>query len=106
MHRYLRTPWLAALLTVVSGLACYLWQLYDLGRSCGYAPGFGLPSFPYATAAGVLIATPTLLIGVSALVEGRSARGVAALMTVTAVLTTTAVGIATFLFLGSRNCFS
>ena len=106
MYRYLRMPWFVPLFTVACGLGCYFWQRYDLGRSCGYAPGFGLPSFPYGTAAGVLIASPTLLVGVSALIQRRSARTVAALMALTAVLATIAVGIAIFWFLASRNCFS
>lgn len=104
MRRYLGTPSLVVLLAL-TGLACYVWQVHNLGASCGYAPGFGLPSFPVATAAAVLIAAPTLLVGASAVIEHRSARVVAGFMLLAAVLAAVAFGIALLAFASSRHCF-
>jgi hypothetical protein len=105
MHRHLRTPSLLALSALVAGVACYLWQVHDLGPSCGYAPGFGLPSFPVRIALAILVAVPTLLVGTSAVIEHRRPRAVAGFIILTAASSATAFGLAVFAFAVTRHCF-
>jgi hypothetical protein len=105
MRRYLGTGPLVVVLALAAGIACYLWQIHDLGRDCGYASGFGLPSFPVGTALAVLVGTPALLTGASALIERRSRPAVAGFMLLAAVLAATAFGSALVAFFVSRGCF-
>ena len=83
-----------------------MWQVYDLGRSCGTAPGFGLPSFPVATAFVVLVGSPAVLVGASAGLERRRLRATIGFMIGAAALSAVAFGVAWFMFLSSRHCFS
>lgn len=105
MRRHRRTAALAILLAIITGVACFLWQAHDLGRSCGYGPGSGLPTFPVVTALVVLVASPTLIVGVSAVIERRTPRAVAGLMLLAAVAAAVAFVIALFVFWSSRGCF-
>jgi hypothetical protein len=105
MRRYPGTGPLVVVLALAAGIACYLWQIHDLGRECGYAPGFGLPSFPVGTALAVLAGGPALLSGASALVERRSRPAVAGFMLLGAGLAATAFGAALVAFFLSRGCY-
>lgn len=106
VQRRRSTAPLAILLAVIAGVACFLWQAHDLGRSCGYGPRSGLPTFPVVTALIVLVACPTVIVGVSAvLVERRRPSTVAVLMTLAAVASAVAFVIALFVFWSSRGCF-
>lgn len=106
MRRYLGTTSLVILLALTAGVACYLWQVHDLGRSCGYAPGFGLPSFPVTYALVVLVGLPTLLTGASAVIEHRSPRALAGFMILAAGSSAVAFGLALFAFFLSRRCYA
>ena len=100
------TGLLVIVLAVTAGVVCWWWQVHDLGRSCGTAPGFGLPSFPVVTAFVVLVGSPTFVVGVSAVLEHRRPRAVVGFIVGAAALSTVAFGVAWFAFLSSRNCFS
>jgi hypothetical protein len=106
MRRLLGTAPLVIVLAVIAGLACWLWQVHDLGRSCGYAPGHGLPYFPEITAYVVLVASPALLVGVSAALERRRPLVILGFMVVAAALSALAFGAASLAFLSSRGCVS
>jgi low temperature requirement protein LtrA len=94
-------------LAAIGGVACWLWQVHDLGRSCGYAPGHGLPSFPVVTALAVLVGSPTLILGAtSAVLERRLGRATVTFMIGTAVVSGVAFVVASFAFWISRNCFA
>ena len=77
----------------------------DLGHSCGYRAGFGLPSFPVRTAFAVLVGSSAILSGARATIAGRSPRVIAALSALAAVLTILATGVALFLLASSHHCF-
>jgi hypothetical protein len=105
MRRYRVTGTLVVVLTLAAGVACYLWQVHDLGSDCGYAPGFGLPSFPVTPALALLVGGPALLVGASALIERRSRPVMAGFMVLAAVLTGTAFAAALLAFFLSRGCY-
>jgi ABC-type multidrug transport system permease subunit len=105
MRRYPGTAPLVVVLVLAAGIACYLWQIHDMAQGCGYASGFGLPSFPVLTALIVLVGSPALLTGVSALIERRSRRVVAGFVLLAAVLAATAFGSALLAFFLSRGCY-
>jgi hypothetical protein len=106
MRRRLGTAPLVIVLAVIAGGACYLWQVHDLGRSCGYAAGFGLPYFPEVTAYVVLVTSPAVLVGASAVLERRRPLVVFGFMIVAAALSAVAFGIALLVFASSRGCFN
>ena len=99
------TAGLAVLLAFIAGAVCFLWQVHDLGGSCGYGPGSGLPTFPVVTALVVWVASPTLMVGAMAVLERRRRREVAAIMILAAMASAAAFVIALFVFWSSRGCF-
>jgi hypothetical protein len=105
MRRYPRTGPLAVVLAVAAGIACYLWLVHDIAQGCGYASGFGLPSFPVPTALIVLVGSPALVTGASALIERRSRRAVTGYVLLAAVLAAIAFGLALLAFFFSRGCY-
>jgi hypothetical protein len=106
MVRYLRAPRFAALLAPVAGLICFVWEARDLGESCGYREGSGLPSFPSRIAWVVLVCVPVLVTVGRALGERRTPRAVLALAALAAVLAGAAVGAAELAFFLSRHCYA
>jgi hypothetical protein len=104
-RRYSADLSVAFLLAVAAGVIAFLWEAHDLGRSCGYRAGFGLPSFPVRTAFVVLVGSSAALSGVRAGIAGRSPWVIAALSALAAVLAAVATGAAVFLFAASRHCF-
>jgi hypothetical protein len=106
MRLHLGTALLVIVLAVIAGVACYLWQVHDLGRSCGYTAGSGLPYFPEVTAYVVLVASSAVLVGASALLERRRLLAVFGFMIVAAALSAVAFGAALFAFESSRGCFN
>jgi hypothetical protein len=105
MRRYLRTGPLVVVLALAAGTGCYLWQIHDVRQGCGYAPGFGLPSFPIGTSLAVLVGGSAVLSGASALIERRSRRVVVGFMILAAVLAAIAFGFALVVFFLSRGCY-
>jgi hypothetical protein len=106
MERYLRAPGLAALLAPVSGLICFVWEARELGESCGYREGGGLPNFPSRIAWVVLVSVPVLVTVGRALGERRTPRAVLAQAALAAVLAGAAVGAAELAFFLSRHCYA
>lgn len=105
MRRYLRTGPLVILLALAAGIACFLWQVHDLGQDCGYAPGFGLPSFPVKVALTVLVGSAALVAGANAFIEHRSLRAVAGFVILAAALAALTFVAALAAFFLSRGCY-
>jgi hypothetical protein len=106
IERCLRAPWLAALLAPIAGLTCFLWEVRDLGQSCGYREGSRMPNFPIRVAVVVLVSVPVLVTVARGLSERRNPRAVLALAAVAAVLAGAAVAAADFAFFLSRHCYA
>jgi hypothetical protein len=106
MRRYFTAPWLAALLALAAGVSCFLWQVHDLGQSCGYREGDRQPNFPTKIALVVLVGVPVVLIVGRAISERRSAAGIMGLAVLAAILAGAAFGAADLAFFLSRHCYA
>jgi hypothetical protein len=106
MRRVLTAPRLAVLLAPAAGLVFALWEVHDLGGSCGYREGSHLPNFPVRVAFVLLVVLPALLTAGRAYSEGRGARGVLGLALCAAVLAGAAAGAADLWFFLSRHCYA
>lgn len=105
MRRCLRAPWLAALLAPIAGLTSFLWEVRDLGESCGYREGSRMPNFPYRIALVVLVSLPVLVTVARGVSERRTPRAMLGLAALAAVLAGAAVTAADFAFFLSRHCY-
>ena len=104
--RYVRREWLVVLLGLAAGFAWFAWEAHDLGSTCGYRNGTGLPSFPVKTALVVLIGVPALATAVGAATERRSVRATLGLVVGVVVLAGGAIAVAEAVFLVNRHCFA
>jgi hypothetical protein len=106
MRRYVAAPWLAAPMALATGVLCFLWEVHDLGQSCGYREGDRQPNFPTKIALVILVGVPVVLTVGRAISERRSAAGVMGLAVLAAILAGVAFGAADFAFSLSRHCYA
>jgi hypothetical protein len=106
MRRYFTAPWLAALLALTAGAIGFVWEVHDLGQSCGYREGGPMPNFPAKIALTVLVAVPVVLTVGRALGERRTVGSVVGLAVLAAILAGVAFGAADLAFFLSRHCYA
>ena len=106
MRRHVSTPWFTVLVAVLSGVAWFAWEAHNLGPSCGYSGGIGLPNFPITTALIVLVGVPVFLTAVRSAADQRSVRATVGFMALAAVLAGATTGIAEVAFVSTRHCFA
>jgi hypothetical protein len=106
MRRYLTAPRLAIVLALLAGVIFALWNIHDLGSTCGYREGCSLPNFPAKAAFALLVSLAALLTAALAFAERRGLARVAAMAILAAVLAGAATGGADLWFFLSRHCYA